>query len=354
MNMKNKYILSVHPKSHNQNHAGSKAVLDIELYANEIGFKKVDICNKLNNKYISLKDILINQINVKNNSIILFQYPSIHGKMDNIISKIYIQNKKNSTTIAIIHDLECLRFLKSNGSRENINKELKILNRFDYVISHNSIMSNWLIENGLKSKIIDLELFDYKTELKIKKFNRSKFKEIAFAGNLDKDKSGFIYKLDKLKSKNLNINLYGPNYENQENSYKNLNIKYKGTYSPEKLPEVLEEGFGLIWDGRDLDTCSGQTGDYTKYNNPHKLSLYLSAGLPVIVWREAAISKIVEEYNLGIVIDSIYDIEQKLNLIEEYDYLCMLSNVREIQPKVINGFFIKNAISKIEKDIKLY
>ena len=176
--MKNKYILSVHPKTHNQNHAGSKAVLDIELYANEIGFEEIDICNKLSNKYVSLKDILINQFKVKNNSIILFQYPSIHGKIDDIISRIYIKNKKNSTTIAIIHDLECLRFLKSNNSKKTMEKELEILGRFDYLISHNSIMTKWLKENGINSKIVDLELFDYKTDLNIIEFNNKKFKHI--------------------------------------------------------------------------------------------------------------------------------------------------------------------------------
>lgn len=348
--MKNKYILSVHPKNYNQNHAGSKAVLDVESYANEIGFETVDICNKLDNKYIRLKDILMNQFKIKDDSIILFQYPSIYGKMDNLMSKLYIQNKKDCTTIAIIHDLECLRLFKSNSLQENIKKEFAILNRFDYLISHNPIMTKWLKENGLKSKIVNLELFDYKSDLNIKEFSESKFKYIAFAGNLNKDKSGFIYKLDKLKCKNLNINLYGPNYDNQEQN--NKNIKYKGTYAPEELNKVFEEGFGLIWDGQDLDTCSGDIGEYTKYNNPHKLSLYISSGLPVIVWKHAAISNFVEKYNIGIIIESIYDIQEKLDSIEEKDYINMLENVRKLQKKVIDGYFIKSAINKIIKDAK--
>ena len=348
--MKNKYILSVHPKKYNENHAGSKAVLDVELYTNEIGFKIVDICSKLDNKYIKLKDILINQFKVKEDSIILFQYPSLSMRMNNLMSKLYIENKKSCTTIAIIHDLECLRFYKSNTAQEDIKMEINILNRFDYVISHNAIMSKWLQKNGLKSKIVDLELFDYKSDLNVKQFDESKFKDIAFAGNLNKDKSGFIYKLDKLKNENLNINLYGPNYDNEKIISKN--IIYKGTYAPEELNKVLEEGFGLIWDGEDLDTCSGNIGEYTKYNNPHKLSLYISSGLPVIVWKHAAISKFVEKYNIGISIESIYEIQEKLDSIEKKDYIKMLDNVGELQKKVIDGYFTKSAINKIIKEIK--
>ena len=347
--MQNKYILSVHPKEYNQNHAASKAVLDVELYTNEMGFEEIDICNKLDNKYIRLKDILMNQFKVKNdNSIILFQYPSVPVKMDNIITKLYIQNKKSCITVALVHDLESLRFFKNDNSF--IKKEIDILNRFDYVVSHNSIMSKWLKTNGLNSKVIDLELFDYKSDLEFKKFNESKFRTIAFAGNLDKEKSGFIYKLDKLEFENLNINLYGPNYNSQKQH--NTNIKYKGKYAPEELHKVFEEGFGLIWDGQDLDTCSGDMGEYTKYNNPHKLSLYISEGLPVIVWKESAISNFVEKHNIGITIESIYDIKEKLESMEANDYIKMLENIRELQTKVIDGYFIKNAIHKIIEDTK--
>ena len=341
--MQNKYILSVHPKEYNENHAGSKAVLDVELYTDEMGFEKIDICNKLDNKYIRLKDILMNKFKVKNdNSIILFQYPYFSVKMD------YIQNKKSCITVALVHDLECLRFFRNDNNLTK--KEINILNRFDYIISHNSKMSKWLKLNGLNSKIVELELFDYKSNLKVKKFNKEKFRTIAFAGNLDKNKSAFIYELDKLEWKNLNINLYGPNYNSQKQH--NTNIKYKGKYAPEELHKVFEEGFGLIWDGQDLDTCSGDMGEYTKYNNPHKLSLYISAGLPVIVWKEAAISNFVEKHNIGITIESIYDIKEKLESMEANDYIKMLENIRELQTKVIDGYFIKNAIHKIIEDTK--
>ena len=34
-----------------------------------------------------------------------------------------------------------------------------------------------------------------------------------------------------------------------------------------------------MWDGPSPDTCAGVYGAYLRYNNPHKTSLYLAAGL---------------------------------------------------------------------------
>ena len=73
------------------------------------------------------------------------------------------------------------------------------------------------------------------------------------------------------------------------------NVKYCGQYKPEELPEKLEGGFGLVWDGDDLGACTGVFGEYMKYNNPHKTSLYLASGLPVIIWEKAAMAKYIEK-----------------------------------------------------------
>lgn len=100
--------------------------------------------------------------------------------------------------------------------------------------------------------------------------------------------------------------LYGPNYGLEESD----NITYGGVLSPEQVPEVLTKGFGLIWDGNTIETCKGGTGEYLRYNNPHKLSLYLSSGLPVIIWKDAAEAKFVCENGVGYTIDSLREIPE--------------------------------------------
>lgn len=66
-------------------------------------------------------------------------------------------------------------------------------------------------------------------------------------------------------------------------------IEYQTTYhtkeslAAEELPGALVQSFGLVWDGNSMDTCTGNYGSYLRINDPHKVSLYLSSGLPIIV-----------------------------------------------------------------------
>ena len=56
-----------------------------------------------------------------------------------------------------------------------------------------------------------------------------------------------------------------------------------GSFLPDELPSALEGSFGLVWDGDSSKTCSGVFGEYLRYNNSHKASLYLASGFPIIV-----------------------------------------------------------------------
>ena len=124
-------------------------------------------------------------------------------------------------------------------------------------------------------------------------------------------------------------------------------VVYKGVFDPNSpdLPENYH--FGLIWDGKSLDTCDGDTGDYTKFNNPHKLSLYLAIGLPVIVWKEAAIAKFVEENKVGVAISSLQELNNLDKVISPDLYQNYLNNITDISAKVRNGYFLSSALKKL-------
>ncbi|UXZ08780.1 hypothetical protein F1B95_08005 [Clostridium perfringens] len=62
---------------------------------------------------------------------------------------------------------------------------------------------------------------------------------------------------------------------------------YKKSLSPKEIVEKIEGDFGLIWDGTSINICDGSFGEYTKFNTPHKLSMYIASEIPVIVWKEA-------------------------------------------------------------------
>ena len=104
------------------------------------------------------------------------------------------------------------------------------------------------------------------------------------------------------------------------------NVHYQGAFSPDELPNRLHGGFGLVWDGDSPHTCSGMYGEYLKMNNPHKASLYLASGFPIIVWRQSALAEFVRKNHCGILVDSLFEIADCLNSIDEEDFQELIKN----------------------------
>lgn len=123
------------------------------------------------------------------------------------------------------------------------------------------------------------------------------------------------------------------------------NVIYDGVLLPDQIPKVLTKGFGLIWDGDSIETCKGGFGDYLRYNNPHKLSLYLSSGLPVIIWKNAAEAKFVEENGVGYTVESLHDVQKLMEMISENKYKKMAERVREVSKRLIDGEYMQTALT---------
>lgn len=338
------YLISRNNGKHN--HAGSKAKDDIENFLEEnvseiLMIRKVLSSKGTTNKVKTLFTMTIDWIKItykiERESNIIIQYPlEMPKKVNNFFAKL-MKKIKNVKLIAIIHDLESLRY-----DLETKQSEIKYLNEFNYVIVHNKNMQEYLIAQGIdEKKLIILGIFDYKIN-EINKKDRKLSKEVIIAGNLSKKKSGYIYKLNKINN-DIRFNLYGPNYE----KYNNKNIKYFGQFPPEKLPENLEGSFGLVWDGSEINDCVGLTGEYLKYNNPHKVSLYIVSNLPIIIWKKAAMANFILEENIGIAIDSIEDIYDEISKLTEEDYQNMINNISNISKKLESGYYINNALKDI-------
>ena len=110
----------------------------------------------------------------------------------------------------------------------------------------------------------------------------------------------------------------------------------------------------MVWDGDSIDTCSGNFGQYLKYNNPHKLSLYLSSGLPVVIWKQAAQAEFVKKHNVGICVENLKEAENIICNIKEQDYKILQDCVNKIKPLLCSGYFtnkaIKQALSLLNKN----
>ena len=282
---------------------------------------------------------------IKSNDYIYCQYPFFLRPNKMRVVMTYLKKLKKMTLVAIIHDIDSLRW---GRGKEKIKEEINFLNKFDYIISHNDSMTHWLRENRCKSQIIELEVFDYLIDNNLDSKN-NRTTDVVFAGNLDIKKSKFIYDLINSEKIGFKLNLYGPNFNSD---IKNDSIKYCGSFPSNKLIENIEGKFGLIWDGESIETCTGFLGEYTKYNNPHKASMYIAAELPIICWKDMAISKFVEKNRIGICIDKLENINYELDRIDDKEYKAMLENVRKIKKKISVGYYSECALDKVNKIIQ--
>ncbi|OOM16543.1 hypothetical protein [Clostridium saccharobutylicum] len=324
----------------NGNDAGSKARIDCEKILLDNNIKSIDFGLGGKKRYIKSFFRRIKESKKISNDVLVFQYPFNEKYFNNLNKNILELKNKNVKLIAIIHDIVALRPVKGSIS---LSEEIDILNSYDILISHNIYMTQLLRNKGVTTNIVELEIFDYLNDKKKNDFTiDGDFKSVYFAGNLDRKKSEFLYK-DEFKNVDFNLILFGPNYNS---NIKNNKIIYKGVFSPEDLSNEFKEGFGLIWDGESASTCAGYTGQYLRYNNPHKTSLYISSGLPIIIWEKAALADFVEENDIGFKIKSLNDISEILDKTTLEQYTKFKDNTKKIQEKLLNGYFLSNALNK--------
>jgi len=242
---------------------------------------------------------------------------------------------KEITTIAYVHDLEGLR----DNNISLLNHEMSMIARADIVIAQNEEMKNIISYEARNKNIIVLEMYDYfggETDM----LQRTLSCKICFAGNLNK--APFIHLLKNLPS--LHFNIYGQGADQITGS----NITFGGKMDPRQLPSNMNGSFGLVWDGDSLETATG-AGKYLQYNIPHKLALYIIAGLPPIVWQKSAMAKWVLEKKIGLAVNSLYEIKQKISDLTDLQYQGFRSNMIVIREKISSGGYMQNAIQQIYK-----
>lgn len=347
-----KYILDI--KHNKGNDAGYKARVDISTILKNNGYIEKEIFVGNNKKQI-FKELFLQRKQLwrivhtlEDNSFLVIQYPwnTMYYGFAKMIKK--ITSRKKIVTCIIIHDLNGIRKVSKSSSfyYKYIVKENKYLDLFDNIICHNKKMEEVLVGNGIdKKKIRKLEVFDYLLSEEISCSNKivKNTIKIIVAGNLSRAKAGYIYKLG---NQSIKYELFGPFYDGSNRR----NIHYNGVFLPDELPKYLQNGFGLVWDGESVERCEGVFGEYMKINNPHKLSLYIASGIPVIVWGESAIADFVRKNKIGLCIDSLKDIEKRIQELSQEDIDNMLKNVMNIRKSIVKGKNILSILDELQKE----
>lgn len=315
-------------------YGGAKARVDMEdilrdMGAVNLGLKRTFHSNKIYDFFRNLTGLVRFMYSIKPGDVILIQYP---------VKKYYRficrwSHLRGARVVSLIHDLGSFRRRKLTVKEEN--SKLKMS---DAIIPANDSMIAWLKEHGCDMPMTPQVAWDYLTDTD-KERSVSNDLSLTFVGHLNMDRNEFLYKLPA----DLHVHLYGIG-------------------APEKLPEHIvshgfitseeflsrgEGKFGLVWYGPSLEhDDTGYIGEYIAYCNPHKLAFYIRAGMPVVLWRGAGAAPFVEQEGIGITVDSLKDLRQRLESVSDEEYERMLRNVARVGVRMAHGDYFRDALKR--------
>lgn len=328
-----------------QVNAQSKARKDVLNTFKKLGYEEYDIINykyslgedKRYHHYPYISDFLADRQvkkfvkKVQYGDIIVIQ--DFYRKYMQKLAKACL--KREAKVIFVVHDVQSIRFNKTS-------KETRKLNNASQLIVHTQAMADKLKTLGVTTPMRILWLFDYYSDDPMQDASKTlqRKNEVVFAGNLSK--SIFLRELIKNKElSDIHFKLYGMHDGSLDFSL-NDNIEYAGVFKPEETG-FISGGWGLVWDGDSIDSCTGDFGEYLRYNSSHKTSLYLAAGIPVIVWEHSSLAGWVREKKVGITVNSLHDISSAISSLDNADYTHIIDNVHEVGNKLRRGYFMRQA-----------
>lgn len=328
--------------------AGNKAKTDIEQVMAAHGFRNVGLKQTRYTNVVvafcfTLLGVLKSFFSLRKGDVLVLQYP---------LKKYYafvcnIAHLRGCKVITLIHDLGSFRRKKLT-----VPQEIARLNHSDCIIVHSEPMKDWLLKNGIKAKLQVLEIFDYLSEKQSSTANDlpQSPSRILFVGALSSYHNEFLYKLGAIPH-SYKMVLYGSGFESERLQNQ---VDYKGFVSSDDLIATAKGEYGVVWYGSSLEGGHGVLGEYLQYNAPHKMSLYIRCGLPVIIWEKAGLASFVKKNKIGICVSSLEELENIFTKIDTDQYLEMKKNVQRISEQLSQGYYCFKAIKQACADLGIH
>lgn len=282
---------------------------------------------------------------MKKGDVLFLQYPL--KKYFTVLCR--IARFRGVKVVALVHDLGSCR-----RKALTADKEVERLNGAHYVIATNPVMAERIRQMGVESAIGSLDMWDNLAETHPLQEGTvtpdSDKVHIAYAGSINRRKNSFLYEMGDVVEKCV-VDIYGSGFDAAQVKAPEKFIDH-GFVNAEKLIGSMEGDYGLVWDGDSIDACTGDFGEYLALNTPHKISLYVRAGLPVIVWSGAAMARFVKDNGIGLIVDSLGDIDGAVSAVSPAEYSAMKSNVESMNLKLRHGFYFRRAATAALEALK--
>ncbi|PWF99712.1 hypothetical protein [Levilactobacillus bambusae] len=268
---------------------------------------------------------------IYNGDILVYQYPTYSGTRFDFEFARRLKGR-GVHIIMMVHDFEILRFGDKGYD------EIGYYNSADVVIAANAPQRDKMREMGVTKPIVLHRCWDYLSETPV--HEEPLTRDVVMAGS-------FI-KSDLLSTWNQEMTLiaYGERRDYNDDSEISENVEYRGVFKEPEVMRRLPSCFGLAWDTGDM------YGEYTRYNNPYKVGMYLARGLPVIAWRESAIAKLLTENGIGFGINSLDEIKPLLQGINDDELRDLQKRVQNFAQLLRTGYFTKRLLLESEAIIR--
>lgn len=318
-----------------QANAGAKPSTDIEDTLTAMGAHTIGLPRAYykHDKAVHLRDIintLIVKATMPRGKTILLQYPAQHD----IDTLARLAKKRHNHLILWVHDINELR------GRPHADHPAA-LQAADTIIAHTPAMKQWLATRYPHADIKILGMFDY-NQPQIPVADPPQAPTIVFAGNLAK--STFLQNITLPEP--YRLVLYGVGLPDQLTN--KPFVDYRGSCMPQEIPaRIAAETYGLVWDGESTRTCTGPTGEYLRYNAPYKLSSYIAAGLPVIIWDQMGIAPYVEQQGIGIAIPDLNQLPARLSSLTPAQYNAMRQAARRLQAQISQSHHTRQILNNL-------
>ncbi|QIL50441.1 sugar transferase [Weissella coleopterorum] len=270
---------------------------------------------------------------VTSKDLVLAQLPSWNGIA---FDEVFLRKIRSRTQklVVFIHDFVPLMFDNNSYLFE---RYLDAYNLADLVIVPSEKMGAMLVEHGLNVPYKVQTIWDHLTC--VEGLSKPEFKrEIQFAGNMGR------FPFIKEWNYQNDLLVYSNRFDNFAES-ETLHIK-GWKHDDQLLRELNQGGFGLVW-SENIENQSER--EYSEMNVSFKFSSYLAAGIPLIVNRGLAKQSFVESQGIGLVADSLEEVNEYVSNINADEYQRLLQNVAGISTLIQDGFFTKKLLIEIEE-----